>query len=107
MSAVAELIKALVDRGVDAAEAAVLVARAGAEMSRSTTTTTASKAAMRTRRWRQNKASQNVTNRHAVTDDFNPDQPSQSVTERHKPSHGDGAPLSTSSSESKKTIIHE
>lgn len=81
MSAVRELIDALVTAGIDATDAAVLIARAGAEMNSGP-----SKAALRTRRWREAKASQNVTSDALV-------EPSQTVTNRHKPSPVTGDPL--------------
>lgn len=90
MSAVAELTRALIDGGMDVAEAAALVARAGAEMA----TPTRSKAAARTARWRENKASQSVTKRHAVTAPEATAEASPTVTERHKPSQRDGAHIS-------------
>lgn len=90
MSAVADLMRELINRGMDAAEAAALVARAGAEMS----TPTRSKAAARTARWRENKASQSVTERHAVTVPETKSEPSPTVTERHKASQRDGAHIS-------------
>lgn len=50
-----------------------------------------SSGAERTRRWRENKASQTVTKRHAVTPTENNTEPSQSVTECHKPSQCDAS----------------
>jgi hypothetical protein len=94
MSAVTELIDALISRGMAPAEAATLVARAGAEMN----AVGQSKGAIRTRRWRENRASQSVTERHSVTPNETTTQTSQNVTERHKASHGDNALLLTSSS---------
>ena len=72
MNAVSELIQALIDHGMTAADAAILVARAGAEMN----ARGPSNGALRTRRWRERKASPNVTERHGTS-------PSQSVTNRH------------------------
>jgi hypothetical protein len=74
LSATRELVGALIASGMDAADAASLVARAGAEMSAGP-----SNAALRTRRWRENKASQAVT-----CDD------GAMRLDRHKPSRGDG-----------------
>lgn len=90
MSAVAELTRALIAGGMDVAEAAALVARAGAEMS----APTRSKGAIRTARWRENRASQTVTNRHAVTPELEGAQASLTVTDRHKASQCDGAHIS-------------
>ncbi len=50
-----------------------------------------SSGAERTRRWRENKASQNVTERHIVTFENVKQEPSQTVTNRHKPSQCDAA----------------
>lgn len=90
MSAVAELTRALINAGMDVAEAAALVARAGAEMA----TPTRSKAATRTARWRENKASQSVTERHSVTMPEAPCETSPTVTKRHKASQRDDAHIS-------------
>lgn len=94
MSAVAELIDVLIARGVSPADAAALVARAGAEMSAAGL----SKGAIRTRRWRENRASQIVTSDAPVTPSEPPDKTSRNVTERHKASPRDNALLLTSSS---------
>jgi hypothetical protein len=103
MSAVASLIGALVNGGMAPADAASMVARAGAEMAVGQPT----KATLRTRKWRAGKASQNVTERHAVTPKTEIEQPSQTVTNRHKPSPGDGAHISTSSSSTSKESINK
>src|SRR3990167_5667697 len=63
MTAVSELIGVLIDHGVDPATAAVLVARAGSEMCMAAP----SKGAIRTRRWRERKASQTVTEGHKAS----------------------------------------
>lgn len=70
MTATREIIAALLAGGMDAVDAAALLARAGAEMAAGP-----SKAALRTRRWRH-KASQSVTG----------DAQSETVTDRHKAS---------------------
>lgn len=79
---------------MEAADAAALVARAGAEMA----TPRRSKAANRTARWRENKTSQTVTDRHTVTMPGATSEPSPTVTERHQPSQCDDAHIATSSS---------
>jgi hypothetical protein len=79
VSATRELINVLVSSGMDAVDAASLVARAGAEMS-----VGPSKAALRTRRWREGRASPNVTS-----------DAGEIVNERHKPSPRDGAQLAS------------
>jgi Ni/Co efflux regulator RcnB len=85
MSATRDLIATLMQCGMDPADAAALVARAAAEMN----TSAPSSGALRTRRWRENKrhqASPNVTSdAHAEASQ----KPSQTVTERHKPSQCD------------------
>lgn len=93
MSAVADLTRALIDRGMDPADAAALVGRAGAEMCAAVP----SKAALRTRKWREKQASQTVTERHAVTPEDATPETSPTVTERHKSSPRDGASLSLTS----------
>jgi hypothetical protein len=85
MSATNDLIAALVKSGMDIVDAAGLVARAGAEMAAGP-----SKAALRTRKWREKQASQNVTSDGQVS-------APKTVTNRHKPSQtvtGDVPPLS-------------
>ncbi len=96
MSAVRQLTAALIAGGMDAADAAVLIVRAGAELAVSAP----SKAALRTRKWRAGQASQTVTGDASVT-------PEQTVTNHHQAAQtvtGDVPPISTSknSKESKK-----
>jgi Ni/Co efflux regulator RcnB len=98
VSAVAELTDALIAAGMTAGEAAGLLARAHAEMA----VPAPSKAAIRTRRWRANRASQTVTERHTVTPESTEPEASPSVTERHKPSPCDGASLSLSTEDKSK-----
>jgi hypothetical protein len=103
MSAVAELTDTLIAFGMTPGAAAALVARAGAELA----VPTISKAAMRTRRWREKRPSPTVTERHAVTPENGQAEPSPTVTERHQPSRGDGAHIYTSSSISQKDSVKE
>lgn len=83
MSAMEELVCALVSGGMVAGAAASLVARAVIEAA----VPARSKAALRTQRWRDRKAAkreaETVTNRHAVTPPELPIEPSQTVTNRH------------------------
>lgn len=79
MTAAREIIAALVASGMDALDAAALVARAAVEMS----SDRPSKAALRTRKWRAAKPSPTVTGDAPVTP---AEPPSQNVTERHQPS---------------------
>lgn len=76
---------ALIAGGMDAIDAAELVARAAVEMTAGTKQRTA--ASIRQERYRRNKASQNVT-RDAD------DETSQNVTNRNEVTLGDNAPLS-------------
>jgi len=76
MQAIKEVISYLITGGMDAAEAATLVAMAIAEG----TTKSRSAGAERTARWRERKASQNVTDRHDVTPQTDCHKASQSVT---------------------------
>lgn len=85
MSAVVELTEALIAGGMSPGAAAGLVARAGAELS----TPILSKGAQRTRKWRANRPSPTVTERHAVTPERAGTEASPTVTERHQPSRGD------------------
>lgn len=88
MSAVRDLTDALIGGGMHPADAAALVARAGAELN----VTGPSKAALRTRKWRASRPSQTVTSDDSVT-------PNETVTERHQTSPnvtGDDASLSLS-----------
>jgi hypothetical protein len=75
LNATRELTDALISGGMHPADAAMLVARAGVEMA----AVGPSKATLRTRKWRANKASQTVTGDDSVTVD-------ETVTKRHKPS---------------------
>ena len=79
MSAVRDIIAALIGSGMEAADAAALLARAGTEMA-----TGPSKGALRTRRWRENRPSQTVTGDASVTPDPTPNNATEN---RHKPSH--------------------
>lgn len=90
MSAVAELTRALIAGGMDPADAAVLVVRAGNEMC----AVAPSKAAIRTRKWRAGKASQTVTGDDVVTPTNPGIEASQTVTDRHKSSPRDEAHIS-------------
>jgi len=86
LSAVRELTAALISAGMDPADAATLIVRAGAEL----TISAASKGAVRTRNWRARNASQTVTG----DDD---ERKSNNVTNRHNASHvtlGDNASIS-------------
>jgi hypothetical protein len=96
MTAVADLMRELISRGMDAAEAAALVACAGVEMSAAGP----SKAAARTRKWRAKRASQTVTERHAVTVPKPEHSASPNVTNRHGDVTGDGDHISILSSAS-------
>jgi len=98
MSAVVELTDALTAAGMSPGEAASLIARAHAEMA----APSLSKGAIRTRRWRERKASQNVTERHAVTPENPEVDASQSVTYRHKASPCDAPSLSKKEEDIKK-----
>lgn len=94
MTALERVIKALIADGMSPVEAASTAALAGAELH----TAGPSKAAARTRKWRANKASQTVTERHAVTvPDLQPGA-SPNVTNRHGDVTGDGAHISSSTS---------
>lgn len=88
-----QIIEQLIAGGMTPAAAGVLLARATVEMG----VNAPSKGALRTRKWRAGRASQTVTNRHAVTPENPEAETSQTVTERHKPSPSDGAHISTSS----------
>lgn len=98
MSAVAELTETLIAGGMTPAAAAALLARAAVEMN----STSISKAALRTRRWREKKASQGVTERHTVTPGSETGIASPTVTDRHKASHGDVPSLSKSLNKERK-----
>lgn len=91
MSAVAELTDALMAAGMTAGQAAALLARAHAEIA----APTRSKGAIRTERWRNNKASQTVTERHTVTLEKSEAETSPSVTNRHQASQCDAAHIYT------------
>lgn len=103
MSAVDAIIDALVAGGMKPSQAAALVARAGMELSASIP----SKGALRTRKWRANRPSQSVTERHAVTEESRPDASSQSVTKRHGDVTGDIALSSSSFLEVTKVEVKE
>jgi hypothetical protein len=79
VSAADELTGALTTGGMTAGDAAKLIARFAVELS----SNSPSKAALRTRRWRDKRASQTVTERHAVTP---PENPPSTVTKRHRTS---------------------
>jgi len=104
-----ELINALVAGGMNAAEAAGLVARAAVEMTGALTRKSAG--AARQQRYRErNKASQSVTheqnqsvtNRNESVTSLRQDEESQSVTNRNESVTSDASPLSK---EEKKEII--
>jgi uncharacterized caspase-like protein len=111
LSATGELIAALIAGGMDAAEAAGLVARAAVEMTGALTKKSAG--AARQQRWRErNKASQSVTaetgesvsNRNeSVTRDAG-DEASQTVSNRNEASQRNAPSLSK---EEKKEVIKE
>ena len=90
MTAARDIVAMLIAGGMDAVEAAELMARAVVEM----TATRPSKGALRTRAWRGRKASQSVTcNVAKAADPPN----GENVSERHKPSQsvaGNKVPLS-------------
>ena len=101
MSATGDLIAALVAGGMNAAEAAGLVARAAVEMTGALTKR--SSAAIRQQRYRErNKASQtitlelqpSVTNRNETVTERNAPEASQTVTERNESVTCDAASLS-------------
>jgi hypothetical protein len=90
MTAARDIIAVLIAGGMNAVEAAELMARAVVEM----TATRPSKGALRTRAWRERLASQSVTC-DAVKAADSPN--GENVSERHKPSQsvtGDKVPLS-------------
>lgn len=102
MTATAQLIATLVAGGMDAAEAAGLVARAAVEMTGALTKK--SSAAMRQQRYRdRNKASrcdasgcdEIVTNRNETVTCYDDSEASRTVTERHESVTRDDTPLSS------------
>lgn len=109
MTATAELIAALVAGGMDAAEAAGLVARAAVEMTGALTKK--SSAAMRQQRYRdRNKASrcdalecdESVTNRNETVTRYANAEASRTVTERNEGITRDDTPLSSLENKNRK-----
>lgn len=109
MTATAELITALVAGGMDAAEAAGLVARAAVEMTGALTKK--SSAAIRQQRYRdRNEASRryasdddkSVTNRNETVTRYADDETSRTVTERNESVTRDDRPLSSLENKNRK-----
>jgi hypothetical protein len=103
MSALGPLIARMIRSGVDPAEAGSIAAEIYAAGVASASVR--SSGAERTRRWRENKASQNVTNRHQTSHGDAVGESSQTVTERHKASQCDAnavSPIDTKIKNSKR-----
>jgi hypothetical protein len=109
VTATAQLIATLVAGGMDAAEAAGLVARAAVEMTGALTKK--SSAAIRQQRYRdRNEASrrngsecdESVTNRHETVTCYVGDEPSRTVTERNESVTRDDRPLSSLENKNRK-----
>lgn len=92
MNTLGSLINRMVQAGLSAGEAGAIAAEIYAAGVASASVR--SSGAERTRRWRNNKASQTVTKRHAVTPDIDGGETSPNVTERHKPSQSDATTVS-------------
>jgi hypothetical protein len=109
VTATAQLIATLVAGGMDAAEAAGLVARAAVEMTGALTKK--SSAAIRQQRYRdRNEASrrngsecdESVTNRNETVTCYADDEPSRTVTERNESVTRDDRPLSSLENKNRK-----
>ena len=92
MNALGHLIGRMIGAGMSPEEAGAIAAEIYAAGVASASVR--SSGAERTRRWRKNKASQSVTERHGVTLNDGDVEASQSVTERHKASQCDATTVS-------------
>ena len=92
MNALGHLIGRMIGAGMSPEEAGAIAAEIYAAGVASASVR--SSGAERTRRWRNNKASQSVTERHGVTLNDGDVEASQSVTERHKASQCDATTVS-------------
>jgi hypothetical protein len=97
------LIDRMIAAGISPGEAGAIAAEIYAAGVASASTR--SSGAERTRRWRESRASQTVTERHQTSHGDAASQTSPNVTERHKPSQCDAAPVLYREKNSKKSSM--